>query len=747
MKKKPILAEVILPLRLPKNYTYIVPPILEKDIQVGLPVIVHFGKKKIFTAIVYAISEDSPSYPIERMKEILAISTTMEAIYPIQLNFWKWISEYYLCTIGEVMHFAFSSSLIPRGDMHICLSNAFLTKERKFDILKEETDLIDTLKKAITLSYIKAEKVLGKKKIYAKVQSLINRQILEIVPRLKEVSFSEENNVRSSCSHHEFFQRNAFSLSASEKKTYQEIMAHFSQKSIVLWHSITGEENKISLYIHLVLSILQKGEQALILFSEIALISEAIDSLEEFLKKKISIYHSLLSNKKKVAIWKNVYRGNYTLIVGTRSAIFLPFKKLGLVIIDKEHDSSHKQFHPAPRYHARDSAIFLGQLHKAKILLESINPSIESYFLSKSSRYSLVSSLGLYKGNPIPERILIDTRKEREKQKMKGAFSFYMHSAMKEVFSRKGQVILFQNRRGYSSYILCEKCDKTSYCPYCNVHLVYHFHLDKLLCRYCCYAQNMIEKCPYCHSGELKLMGLGTEKIENEFKQMFSGIRIRRIDSDSVHTKRNLQRVFKDFKEKKIDVLIGTQMLLNKGLNFRSIDLVGIFEADKLLYSPDFRIHEHTFQLINQISSIIRKRGRMIIQANYPHSFFGFILSDDYISFYEKAIRDRKQYRYPPFTRLIRLFMKSKNLSLLDRVSEKLAENLHEKIGIEKVLGPQYLAIEKIRSYYLKQILIKLERNSSKLKQDKKDIFETIHHISDKRECKGVQINIDVDTV
>ncbi len=498
---------------------------------------------------------------------------------------------------------------------------------------------------------------------------------------------------------------------------------------------------------------MDQGKQVLYLLPEIALTTQIINRLRKYFGKKVGVYHSKYNFNEQVEIWNNVLerefiKTNYQIILGPRSALFLPYDNLGLIIIDEEHDYSYKQFDPAPRYNARDAAVYLGILHKSNVLLGSATPSIESFYNTKIGKYLLVELNQRYGDIQMPEILVADVKKETRQKTMKSHFSSFLISHISEALQEKKQVILFQNRRGFSLRLECETCNWMPECKNCDVTLIYHKQINLLKCHYCGYSRKVPERCDSCGSTHIQMKGFGTEKVEDELEIFFPDATIKRMDLDTTRSKHAYQGIINDFEEGRIEILVGTQMV-TKGLDFDNVSVVGILNADNMIHFPDFRSYERSFQLMAQVSGRAgrkNKRGKVIIQTWNPyHSVIRDVIDHDYQSMYSSQILERRNFKYPPFYRLISLHLKHKDSRLLNEASKDFAILLRNKLG-NRVLGPEYPLVARIKNYYIKNILIKLEKDEH-LSAYKKDIISIIDIFRKESSYKSVRIIIDVDPV
>lgn len=538
-------------------------------------------------------------------------------------------------------------------------------------------------------------------------------------------------------------------LSKLQQLAFNQIMDNFERNNIVLLHGVTGS-GKTEIYIELIQKVLQSGSQVLFLLPEIALTTQIVARLKKFFGSSMGIYHSKFSDNERVEVWQGVVSGKYNFVVGVRSSIFLPFDNLGLLIVDEEHENSYKQHDPAPRYHARDMAAVIAKQQHCKVLLGSATPSIESFYHAQSGRYGLVRLTERYGNAQLPQIELADIRAERKAKTLKSHFTSKLLNAMHAALQKGEQVILFQNRRGYAPYISCRDCAWVSKCQNCDVSLTYHLHTHQLVCHYCGYQQETPKKCPACGSTRLETVGHGTEKLEDELKLLFPEASIQRMDLDTTRQKNAYQKIIQDFEEHKIDILIGTQMI-SKGLDFDNVSLVGIFDIDRMIHFPDFRSIERAFQIMTQVSGRAGRKdkvGKVIIQTNKTdQAVLGKVIQNDYLGIYEQEIEEREQFMYPPFNRIIRLIIKHPQQYITNQAADELAKNLREKLGWERILGPEAPVISRVRNLYLKNILVKIERQNINLSAVKNFIQEQIEEITTQKDYRKIRIVVDVDAV
>lgn len=803
--------DVVLPLPIEGTFTYYT----DKELSIGQRVVVQFGVRKLYTGLVQCIHNNKPlGY---KTKPLLAILDEAPIVNEIQLKLWQWISDYYMCELGDVMNAALpayfklaSESVIiihPEfdGDIdhlsldEITLLNILSDKESLSiaDILKNidlrnifsfineliRKDIVqikENLHDKYRLKEIKVVKYIGSKEKIANT-NLTKKQEIFILDYLKlEDKFESRKWVISDLLNELGFSRSIFNTLVSkgffiienqivsrllessavlveEKKladfqeeALAEIKDSFKEKDVCLLHGVTSS-GKTEVYIKLINEQLEMGRQVLYLLPEIALTNQIVRRLQEHFGNKVGFTHSHLSNSERVEVWRAVQENNkldYSVIIGARSSLFLPFYNLGLIIIDEEHDSSFKQYQPAPRYHARDSAIYLASLHHAKVLLGSATPSVETYYNTKNKKYGLVEMHKRFKGIALPKINTIDIRKAHLKKQMKSHFSPDMLSEIKRNLEERKQVILFQNRRGYSPVLSCNACGHTSNCTQCDVSLTFHKSNRTLRCHYCGYSTQMPDQCPSCNAHEFNDKGIGTEQIEESLKGFFPENVIKRMDYDTTRGKNAHQSIITDFEKGRIDILVGTQMV-TKGLDFDNVAMVGILNADSMLYFPDFRAYERAFQLMMQVAGRAGrkgKQGQVLIQTyDEEHEIFKMLKRHDFISFIKSQSHERKLFGYPPYTRIISITLKHKNQQKLDIAALSLGIVLRRSFG-ERVLGPEYPVVSRIRNYYHKNLLLKIEQKSS-INQAKVILSSIIKKIREQDIYKSIRVIIDVDPI
>lgn len=568
------------------------------------------------------------------------------------------------------------------------------------------------------------------------VQTLIDKGILEsfdtTVPRFPKPSTDDSPEV---------------TLTAAQAVAFTEILGHFQQKDVVLLHGITGS-GKTEVYIRLIQEVLLGGGQVLFMLPEIALTTQIVTRLQKVFGTSVGVYHSKFSDNERVEVYRQVLEGELSFVVGVRSSIFLPFTRLGLIIVDEEHETSYKQFDPAPRYHARDVAIMMAHHVGAKVLLGSATPSLESYQQALQGKYGLVAITERYGEAQLPQIRLIDMRVERKNKTIKNDFSSVFLQHIRENLLSGGQTLIFQNRRGYAPYIQCEVCQWIQECPQCAVSMTYHLRAQELVCHYCGYSDKPPRQCPACASTQVKTAGVGTEKIEDDLQVFFPTARIQRMDLDTTRSRHAYQTMLHEFEQGDVDILVGTQMI-SKGLDFDLVRLVGIFDADRMIHFPDFRAGERAFQMMTQVAGRAGRRsteGLVLIQTRNPaHPLLKKVIEHDYLGFFEHEISERKTFHYPPFTRVIELNVKHVESALAEKAANRLARALKGQLGDYRVLGPEKGLVEKIRNKFIFVIWLKLEKDRAQIQLAKQSILEQIDELQSDRSLRQVQVVIDVD--
>ena len=746
-------ADIILPFAVRGRFTYSIPDELASDVKPGVLVTVHFRGRNLYSGIVSGIHNKQPDSI--NVKPIINVAFKIPLINEFQLKLWSWISEYYLCSEGEVMKAAIPSELSlnnfkPRLQTVVKLSGKYSDEELNdiLDKLKKAPKQQDALSSYIRLTgYTSGSEIKPVSKMLLLKDSGSSVGIIEALVGkgiLSSISLSVTRLTES-----DSYKDPVKELSPAQAVAYHSIKNQLIEKDIVLLHGVTSS-GKTEIYIHLIEEQLKKGKQVLYMLPEIALTTQIILRLKKHFGAVTGVYHSRFSDPEKVEIWKRVADEDplygYRLILGVRSSLFLPFSNLGLIIVDEEHDGSYKQHDPAPRYHARDSAIMLAALHNAKTILGSASPSIESYNNTINGKYGLTElneRFGLIK---LPTIIIANTREAYRKKQMVSHFTPELLHAIDDALGKDEQIILFQNRRGFSPYIECPECGWIPVCFQCAVNMTYHKGIGKLVCHYCGHTSDMPAKCESCHSTGMVTRGFGTEKIEDEIKIVFPDARVSRMDQDTTRNKNSFNNIIRAFEERRIDILIGTQMI-SKGLDFENLTVVGVLNADNLLNYPDFRAHERSFQLMEQVSGRAgrrQKQGKVVIQTSDPaNKIVRMVLRHDYLSMFKMQVDERMTFNYPPFCRMVRISIKHKEKTMLNYYSDILGGDLKEIFG-KRVLGPESPVISQVQLWYIKTILIKIERERPPAKA-KQLIIEAIDRLEKEKGASSLRIAIDVD--
>ncbi len=822
-ERKTLFVDVILPIPIHREFTYRVPFELNAEVFAGARVVVPFGRAKLITGIITSVHENVPAYStkyIEHLLDELAIIT------PIQYNFWKWISNYYMAPIGDVMNAALPSNFKLASETKIVLHPDY-SIDLKF-LTEREADIVHALEIREVLDLKEISELVGIKTIQPIIKNLIDKKAVLSLEELSDKftpktatfiqltdSFRIEEKLNEfirSIEHIKskekqlealliILQQGSYQdtslvpvirkdlidkgvsqsslntlekngvieqrkleitrlkpltdedaqfkpLSTAQNDALNEIHEAFKENKVALLHGVTGS-GKTEIYVQLIQENLDLGKQVLFLLPEIALTTQLIQRLSAYFGEQIGVYHSKFNQNERVEIWNNVLNDNpnqYRIVLGARSSIFLPFQDLGLVIVDEEHESSFKQYDPSPRYNARDCAIVLAAMHKANVVLGSATPSIESFYNAKTGKYKLISLTDRFGSVLMPEIQCANVRKERKQKSMQSHFSTFLVDHMRDALNINEQIILFQNRRGYTPLWMCEICNWTPKCKNCDVSLTYHKHTNSLKCHYCSFTTNPVGSCGACGSNRIQMLGFGTEKIEDELAIMFPDKVIKRLDLDTTRSKNAYETILTEFDAGKIDVLIGTQMV-TKGLDFSNVNLVGILDADMLLNRANFRAFERSFQLMTQVagrSGRREKRGKVIIQTGDPdHWVIEKVMNHDFIGFYENEIIERENYFYPPFFKIIEITLKHKDENTVVKGASDLAAMLRDSFK-ERVLGPEFPVVKRIHNLFLKKITLKIERDAA----DKK-VKERIHQIIDEfysvPSNKPIRVVIDVD--
>lgn len=773
--------EVVVPLALDATFTYLVSEQEFEYVEVGMRVAVPFGKTKVYTALVIEKHDRKPTrYQAKEIQEILAggVVVTQQ-----QIDHWRWISAYYMCSIGEVYRAAMPSRLLLESEtlIYYNVKNEVVTT----DLSDQEYLVYEALQIQAILKIEEIVAVLNKKTVFPIIQSLLDKGVVylqeEMIEKYKPKQtkylkltpayegsdkladllglvaraakqrefilqyfqlmavhrkplsikeLQEETGVTSSVLKG-LIEKGIFEeylinqdrvvfeeqldkklqLSMEQAESLVHIKKEFEKKEVVLLYGVTAS-GKTEVYIKLIEEVLQGEGQVLFLVPEIGLTTQLVTRLVAYFGNQVVVYHSKYSQNERVEAWGHILNGSEKarVIIGTRSAVLLPFQHLKLIVIDEEHEASYKQHEPAPRYHGRDAAIVLASQVKAKVLLGSATPSLESYYNAHQEKYGLVRLTKRYSNVVVPEVVLVDIKEKYKRKQMTGHFSDTLITEMNQALSLGEQVILFQNRRGFSPVVECLTCGAVPECPHCDVSLTYHKYRNELRCHYCGYANGMPTNCYRCHSVDLDTKGFGTEQVEEELVELFPEKRIARMDQDTTRGKYSFEKLLEAFEKREIDIMVGTQMLA-KGLDFSNVNLVGVLNADNSLYHPDFRAHERAYQMLTQLAGRAgrqEKKGKIVVQTFNPyHNIIQQVTHHDYENMYKEQMYERHIFKYPPFYRLIRLSLRHREFEKLREASFWLYNNLKRELAIP-VLGPEEPAINRIRNQYIRVILIKI---------------------------------------
>lgn len=725
-------ANIVLPVPLDAQFSYIVPDALADKVQVGMRVVVPFGKTKTYVGIVSLYPAPEPANSVDEkgkkitFKEILSIFEPTPILVPEQLKLWQWMSNYYMTPIGDVYKAAFPSGLKtedkykPRTELYITLSdiyknnealnlllNAFGRAKKQQEVLMTYlqlagVDTINSLNSDSLLREVTREELLNEAHCSLSViHALVERKVLRTYE--KEVGRLQTGIA----THYEKIKP----LNEAQSDAYNHLLLQMMQHPVTLLHGVTSS-GKTEIYIHLIQKVIEEHKQVLYLVPEIALTVQMTSRLQAVFGDKLGIYHSKYSDAERVEIWKKQLSNHpYDVILGARSAVFLPFQQLGLVIVDEEHEQSFKQQDPAPRYHARSAAIILANMYKAKVLLGTATPSIETYFNAKNGKFGFVELSRRYKDIQLPQVEIVDIKDLRRRKMMKGPFSPRLLSAVREALEHGQQAILFQNRRGFAPMVECKQCGWVPKCPNCDVSLTLHKNMNILSCHYCGYTYKVPTACPCCEGTDIRGRGYGTEKIEDEISSLLPEAKIARMDLDTTRTHNAYDRIINEFSEGKTNLLIGTQMI-TKGLDFDKVSVVGILDADSMLNYPDFRAYEQAFMMMCQVSGRAGRKGKqglVILQTkNQELPIIQQVVHNDYQNFYRNVLEERKDFHYPPFYRLIYVYLKHREENVVESAGYELGSRLREVLG-NRVLGPDKPAVARIKTLNIRKIVLKLE--------------------------------------
>lgn len=811
--------EVLVPLPLHAVFTYRLPSHLIGNVGVGHRVIVPFGTKKFYTAIVTGFANLPPANM--EVKEVALLLDNAPVLRHPQLKLWSWIADYYLAAVGDVYKAALPAGLKIESETFVEVNPDYNIAENA-PITERETEIYQLLSHEGAMTTGAIANKLKHRGAASTVNAMVDRGILIVAEKLNEryrpryeqlveacfdaaslsdafaavkgapkqekllLAFLELSGLQQGknipVKREQLLERAAvlpsiltavtgkgllkltkrevnrfkFSgtpsgqlprLSEAQMDALDAIHLSWKEKDITLLHGVTSS-GKTEIYIHLINFVLNRGDQVLMLVPEIALTTQLTRRLQKVFGNAVVIYHSKFTDSERVDIWKRLLHSNEPLvIIGARSAVFLPFAHLGLVIVDEEHESSYKQFDPAPRYNGRDVAMVLAKMHGAKTLLGSATPSVETYYKAATGKFGLVSLTTRYGNVALPRIEVMDMNRMRREKSINGTFATDTLRFAHEVLDRGSQIILFQNRRGYAPLARCRQCAWVPRCEHCDVALTYHSHLRQLQCHYCGAVYPLPKVCPQCHEPAIEIIGYGTERVEEEVEANFKGKRILRMDLDSTRSKDAYANIIDDFSEGKAQILVGTQMV-TKGLDFAGVEMVGILNADSLINMPDFRASERAFNMLEQVSGRSGRRenqqGVVVIQSYQPsHPIISFVRQHDFQGFFNHEIEQRKAFAYPPFSRIIYIYLKHRDIAALKSITGIYADYLRKLFGT-RVFGPEEPLVGRIQGLFIRKIMLKVEVNASMAKV-KELLRQTIVDLSDIKEMRSAQIYYDVD--
>ncbi|RAR75459.1 replication restart helicase PriA [Flavobacterium aciduliphilum] len=808
--------DVIVPLSLPRTFTYSVSEAEFHYVEIGMRVAVPV-KNKMYTSIVVSLHQTPPT--LYEAREIHEILDDKPIVNSFQIEHWKWVASYYMCTLGEVYRTAMPSAFILESETIISQKKDIVVDEKS--LTDDEFLIFEALQHQSSLKVQDVMAILNKKNVFPIIQKLLAKNVLSLQEELQEEykpkllryirlheTFSSDESLMNLLDSLKgakqketilaYFQLKAqeqkpisvkqvlaqaqvstavikalidkdifeeyyiqedrvtfhknkkaieLMLSEIQQEAYDEIETLFKTKDVTLLHGVTAS-GKTEIYIKLIESFIATGKQVLYLLPEIALTTQLVSRLTAYFGNQVAVFHSKFSNNERVEVWHQVLEKSdkAKIVIGARSALFLPFSNLGLILIDEEHEQTFKQQDPAPRYHARDAAIVLAKAHKAKVVLGSATPSLETYFNAETKKYGLVTLAERFGKTPLPEVILVDLKENYFKKRMKGHFSQTLIENITEALNLREQVILFQNRRGFSPILECITCGHIPQCTSCNVSLTYHKFKNQLRCHYCGYAIAKPTHCHACSSVDIYTKGFGTEQIELELAALFPTKNIKRMDQDTTRGKFSFEKLIDSFKNREIDILVGTQMLA-KGLDFDNVSLVGIMNADNMLYHPDFRAFERSFQMMTQVAGRAGradKRGKVIIQTySVNHNIIQQVTHNDFLGMYKEQLYERRIFQYPPFFRLIKITLKHQDYEKLKSGAMWMYQVMQQQLQIP-VLGPEEPGINRIRNEYIRTIMIKIPQEVSiqTTKNTIQKIRNSFESISNYRAIKVV-VNVD----
>ena len=756
--------DVILPVPLEGTFTYTVSDEIAVACAMGVRVLVPFGKSKTYAGVVVRVHDNGAPVAESKLKGVLSVLDMSPVLLPHQLRLWQWIASYYMSPIGEVLNAALPAGLKAdtayriKTETYLKLAPSYRSEQAlhiALNMLARSPKRHETFMCYLHLAGFDEASPSDDASWQLKEvtrEELMNdaRCTSVIIKRLTEQGFLEVYEKEVGRLNHAGLphSENIHPLSEPQQRAYDAILKQWQTRPVVLLHGVTSS-GKTEIYIHLIQKAIDEGLQVLYLLPEIALTVQMTQRLRRVFGDRLGIYHSKYSDAERVEIWRRQLSARpYDVVLGARSAVFLPFQKLGLVIVDEEHESSFKQQDPAPRYHARSVAIVLAQMFRAQTVLGTATPSMESYYNAQTGKYGLVTLSTRFRGIELPETDVVDIKDLRHRKLMNGPFSPQLLKAMREAFSEGKQVILFQNRRGFAPMVECRVCGWVPKCKNCDVSLTYHKRLNVLTCHYCGYTMPVPHVCPNCENPNLSGRGYGTEKVEDLIAELFPEVRVARMDLDTTRTRNAYERLIGEFGAGRTNVLIGTQMV-TKGLDFDKVVVVGILDADSMLNYPDFRAYEQAFMMMSQVSGRAGRRGRrgqVILQTRSPGlPVIQQVVHNDYASFYKDLLAEREMFRYPPFYRLIYIYLKHKQDGLVEMAAQEMGALLRH-IFADRVLGPDKPSVARVKAMSIRKIVIKLENGI-----DQHRVREQLTHIRwqllDQKAYRALHIYFDVDPI
>ena len=753
-------ADLILPVPLQGTFTYSVPALMQASVKVGVRVLVTFGRNKTYLGIVDRLHDDPP-----QGYEVKSISQQIDAepiVTEQQLRLWHWIADYYLSPIGEVYKAALPAGLKaedgyrPKTEMYIRLTATYQNESSlhvALNILGRAPKQLEAFTEYLALSgwdQLENDKQIEPTEITREELMNASHATAATLQQLEKRGMLETYEVEVGRLNHggDYHPELIKKLNEAQQTAYNSILMSMMKKPVTLLHGVTSS-GKTEIYIHLIQRALERKEQVLYLLPEIALTVQMMQRLQRIFGNCLGIYHSKYSDAERVEIWqKQLSKNPYDVILGARSAVFLPFQRLGLIIVDEEHETSYKQQDPAPRYHARSAAIMLAQMYHANTLLGTATPSLESYHNAKTGKYGLVELKERYQGIELPEIQVVDIADLQHRKMMAGPFSPLLLAKVREALERGEQAILFQNRRGFAPLIECKQCGWVPHCQHCDVSLTYHRQMNQLTCHYCGFTYHVPTECPCCGSTELKTRGYGTEKIEEQVREVFPEARVARMDLDTTRTRNAYERIITDFGAGRTNILIGTQMI-SKGLDFDKVSVVGILNADSMLNYPDFRAYEHAFMMMAQVSGRAGrkgKRGLVILQTKSKDvPVIQQVVRNDYIALYKDLIVERQTFHYPPYYHLIYIYMKHRSDEVVHTASIELGSRLRQWFS-NRVLGPDKPSVAKVKSQNIRKLVLKLENGIDMKKVREYLLMAQRQMLTDKR-YSSLQVYYDIDPI